>query len=126
MIPTVHERDPFWHMKARGEAYRQPIAYADIELPRNSGMGPVLAVAGAACGFGLVWHIWWMVIAAFLLAVGAVIARSFVVETTRIIPAREVRRTEERWLRAVASYRPAGRDDETEPDNHGLADLAAI
>jgi cytochrome o ubiquinol oxidase subunit 1 len=54
-----------------------------------------------------------------------VIARSFVRHTTRIIPAAEVRRTEERWLRAVSQARMVSRDDETAPVNRGLAEAAA-
>jgi cytochrome o ubiquinol oxidase subunit I len=123
--PTVQERDPFHARKWRGEAYRPPDAYEDIEMPRNSALGPVIAVASLAAAFALVWHIWWLAAAGVTTIWGGVIARSFVRRTTHIIPAEEVRRTEERWLRAVTSAAHASRDDEFTSANEGLADARA-
>ena len=54
----MHSRWP----RSAGNAYRRPDTYADIEMPKNSAMGPVLGAIGLALAFGLVWHIWWMVI----------------------------------------------------------------
>ncbi len=125
VVPTVHERDAFFAMKCRGEAYKQPAAYADIEVPRNTAVGLLIGVAGAAVGFALVWHIWWLAILGFVTVWGTVIARSFVRQTMRVIPAEEVRRTEERWLRAVSEARQVGRDDEVTPANRGLAEVLA-
>ncbi len=125
ILPTVHGRDPFHAMKEREEAYGVPPRYEDIELPRNSAVGMVIGVAGAAVAFGLVWHIWWLAILGFATAWAAVIARSFVRETTRIIPASEVRRTEQRWLDAVARAPIISRDYEISPTNRGLAEVSA-
>ena len=64
--------------------------------------GPVIGLVGAAAAFGLVWHIWWLAIIGVIVAIAAVIARSFVRDVHQIIPAAEIERTERRWLRAVA------------------------
>jgi cytochrome o ubiquinol oxidase subunit 1 len=125
VVPTVHERDAFFAMKCRGEAYKPPAAYEDIEVPRNSAVGLIIGVTGAAVGFALVWYIWWLAILGFVTVWGTVIARSFVRQTMRIIPADEVKRTEERWLRAVSETRQIGRDDEDTPANRGLAEVLA-
>ncbi len=125
VLPHVAGRGAFHIMKERGEAYRQPAAYEPIELPRNSAMGPVIGVSGAAVAFGLVWHIWWMVCLGLLLIWGAVIARSFMRNTTRIIPASEVEATERRWLEAVAKTPRVSRDHELDPGNRGLAVASA-
>jgi cytochrome o ubiquinol oxidase subunit 1 len=125
VLPVVRDRDAFFDMKRRSEAYVAPDAYADIEVPRNSAVGVVIGTAGAAAGFALVWHIWWLAIAGLAAAWGVVIARSFVRETTRIISAREVKRTEERWLRAVGAARRNSRDDEVTPANRGVAEVRA-
>ena len=69
VIPVVTDRDAFTLAKERGNAYRRPDGYADIELPKNSAIGPVLGAIGFAVAFGLVWHIWWMVILSALAAV---------------------------------------------------------
>ena len=125
VIPTVHDRDAFMQAKEAGTAYDPPTEYEDIEMPTDSAVGPLLGIAGIAGGFGLVWHIWWMVTLALLLAIGTVIARSFVAETSRIIPADEVRATHQAWLAQVALLRPIGRDHETSTINRGLARIDA-
>ncbi|MBO0902232.1 cbb3-type cytochrome c oxidase subunit I [Jiella sonneratiae] len=124
VIPDVKARDAFHDMKRRGVAYRRPKHYSNIEMPMNSMLGPVVAIAATACVFGIVWHIGWMIVLGFLTVWGAVIARSFVRRTKRIIPASEVRRTEERWLAAVSKAPLIARDYETSPANRGLAEAA--
>ncbi|MCO9591031.1 hypothetical protein KU348_24405, partial [Salmonella enterica subsp. enterica serovar Mbandaka] len=39
VVPHVHERDAFWEMKEKGEAYQQPGQYEEIHMPKNSGAG---------------------------------------------------------------------------------------
>jgi cytochrome o ubiquinol oxidase subunit 1 len=56
---------------------------------------------------------------------GAVVARSFVRHTTRVIPAADVRRTQERWLEAVSQAPCISRDDEFTPRNRGHAEALA-
>ena len=94
-------------------------------MPRNSMIGPVIGVAGAAAGFALVWHIWWLAVVGVVAMWCAVIARSFVRDRIRVIPAGEVRQTEERWLRAVAEARSVSRDEEVTQANEGLAEVRA-
>ena len=125
IVPTVSGRDAFFEQKSQDRAYRHPDAYEDIEMPRNSAVGILIGAGAAATGFGLVWHIWWLAIASFAAICVTVIARSFVRDTTRIIPAAEVRRTEEPWLRAVSEAPMVSRDEETAPANRGLAEAAA-
>ncbi len=125
ILPRVEGKDAFHRMKEHGEAYLRPDAYEPIEVPRNSAMGPVIGVSGAAVAFGLVWHIWWMACLGLLVIWGAVIARSFVRNTTRVIPASEVEATERRWLDAVSRTQRVTRDDELQPANRGLAVASA-
>jgi cytochrome o ubiquinol oxidase subunit 1 len=125
ILPHVEGRDAFHLMKQNGAAYRLPEKYQDIEMPRNSAMGPLVGMTGAAIGFALVWDIWWLAILGLLMVCGAVIGRSFMRNTTRIISADEVKATEQRWLRAVAGAKSTSRDDETAPANRGLAEVSA-
>ncbi len=125
VIPLVSGRDEFMQRKLDGTAYLAPLSYSDIEMPRNSAVGAVIGGAGAACGFALVWHIWWLAILGLLVIIGAVIARSFVRDVKRTIPAAEVRQEHERWLRAAREAHPVGRDGETARANHGLAEPQA-
>lgn len=122
VVPQVHGRDAFTAQKEEGAAYRAPAKYEDIGVPKNSAVGPVVGLAGAACAFGLVWHIWWLAIAALVVIWGAVIARSFVRDTERIIPAEEIEAEQRAWLEQAHSVRAIDRDLEFTPENKGLAE----
>ncbi|MCE4224959.1 cytochrome ubiquinol oxidase subunit I [Methylobacterium sp. C25] len=121
-IPHVDRRDVFYWRKAEEKTYRAAERYDDIAVPKNSWIGPIVGFAGAVCAFGLVWHIWWMAILGFLAGWTAVIARSFVRDTHRIVPAAEVEAAERRWLAQVAAARPVPRRLEVNSDNVGLAE----
>ena len=121
-IPTVHRLDAFYWFKADGRAYKPAAAYTDIVVPKNSWVGPIVGGAGAVCAFGLVWHIGWMSLLGFTLAWLAVIARSFVRDTHRTIPAAEVKAREESWLALAAKTRPVPRRLEESSANLGLAE----
>ncbi len=121
VIPTVKGRDAFATAKEDGSAYQPPDRYHDIELPKNSAMGPVIAVIGFALAFGLVWHIWWLVISCFGAAVATMIIRGFARDTTRIVTAQEVREEQHRWLRAVAAASAIPRAQEETAANAGLS-----
>ena len=113
-IPHAGRRDAFYWRKGNQGAYKPADHYRDIEMPRNSIVGPVIGFAGAVCAFGLVWHIWWMAIFGLAAMWAAVIGRSFVRDTHRIIPAAEVEATDRRWLAlaaAASADSPSARGD---------------
>ena len=85
--------------------------------------GPVIGVVGAATAFGLVWHVWWLVICGLLAIIATVIARSFARDVNKIIPVDEIERTERRWLRAAAAATPISREVEMTSANQGLAEV---
>jgi len=124
VIPQIRGRDPFYAGKRKDECYAPPAHYHDITMPKNSMTGPVIGILGAATAFGLVWHIWWLVILGVLAIVGTVIARSFARDVHRIIPAAEVAWTDMTWLRTVADATPIPRQLETSSANQGLAEIA--
>ena len=121
VIPVVTDRDAFTLHKECGHAYREPDAYADIELPKNSALGPVLGAVGLIIAFGLVWHIWWMVILSTLGVVATLIVSGFARDTTCIVPAQEVRREQQRWIDAAAAATAITRADECKSSNAGRA-----
>jgi cytochrome o ubiquinol oxidase subunit 1 len=121
VIPVVTDRDAFTLAKEAGQAYRRPETYVDIELPKNSALGPVLGAIGLAVAFGLVWHIWWMVILSTLGVVATLIVSGFARDTTRIVPARQVRQEQQRWIDAAAAATAITRADECKPSNAGRA-----
>jgi cytochrome o ubiquinol oxidase subunit 1 len=122
VIPDVSDRDAFTAAKDFGTAYLAPREYFDITMPCSAAIGPVLGLLGFAVAFGLVWHIWWLVILAALGVFATLIRRGFARELTRTIPAAEVRAEHERWLALVRATTPVTRAAEQQPVNQGLAD----
>jgi cytochrome o ubiquinol oxidase subunit 1 len=125
VIPTVAGRDPFFDGKRNSDAYAPPDHYDDIELPKNSTAGPVIGILGAGLAFGLVWHIWWLAVLCLVGIVAMVIARSFIRDVHRTLPAAEVSCIESRWHRAIADARPIPREIEMTLANQGLAAVTA-
>ncbi|HVS77589.1 MAG TPA: cbb3-type cytochrome c oxidase subunit I [Steroidobacteraceae bacterium] len=121
VVPVVSRRDAFTGAKEDGTAYRPPERFYDMEMPKNSAMGVIVCAGGFFAAFGLVWYIWWMVVAASLGILAAVVGRGFVRDTERIIPAHEVERRHLRWLATVAVTQPVSRGEEATPSNAGLA-----
>ncbi|CAN5754833.1 cytochrome o ubiquinol oxidase subunit I [soil metagenome] len=106
ILPVVHSLDAFWHQKEtakreeveQGKRYSTPAApeYEDILMPKNTGAGVVIALFVFALGFGIVWHLGWLIAIGFVGAIIAIIARTFNEDTETLIPARDVARIEAR------------------------------
>jgi cytochrome o ubiquinol oxidase subunit I len=92
VIPNVHERDAFFAMKEAGA--REHVKYHDIQMPKNTATGLIIAFFAFAGGFALVWHIDWLIVAALIGIVAAIIVRSFATNVSYIIPASEIERNE--------------------------------
>ena len=101
--PTVQDIDAFTDMKERGVAYERPNRYHDIELPRNTGKGPITGALVFAFGFAMIWYIWWLAILAALGILLTIIARSLDDDTEYIVPAAEVERIEDQRHRLLTS-----------------------
>jgi cytochrome o ubiquinol oxidase subunit 1 len=123
VLPEVTRRDAFYWQKKSNAAYRPADHYEDITLPKNSMCGVLVGLSMTACFFGLVWHIWWLSVFGFVVALGTVIARSFMRDVNRIIPAAKVAAQDRRWLERVGAAVPIPRQLELTPDNEGLADV---
>ena len=122
-IPAINDPNPFMWLKKRGAAYQLAKQYTAITVPKNSGVGVIIGAAAFWCAFGLVWHIWWAVILWFIACWSAVIARSFVRDTERMISADELREGHQQWLQRVAAAEPVTRDHEICSRNQGLAQV---
>ena len=95
IIPTVHNRDPFWEMKKSNSASNK-IEYEDITLPKNTPMGMLIAGFALALGFAIIWHIWWLAVIGFIGIVLSIIVRSSDEDTEYVISAKEVEQLESR------------------------------
>ena len=95
VLPVVHDRDEFWNQK-QNNTVPTHISYTDIEMPKNTCAGMVIAAFVFFFGFGVVWHIWWLAAFGLLGVVVTIFTRTFTEEEKQeeIIPAAEVERTE--------------------------------
>ncbi|WP_341677518.1 cytochrome o ubiquinol oxidase subunit I [Niveibacterium sp. SC-1] len=101
--PRIHEGDAWWDMKQRG--FERPTSgFIAIHMPKNTGAGFVLAVLSAICGFGLIWHMWWLVIGAFASLLIATIVHTFNYKRDYHIPADEVVRSENARTQMLAGH----------------------
>jgi cytochrome o ubiquinol oxidase subunit 1 len=103
VLPDVRDIDAFSDMKSRGVAYHKPDRYSDIDIPKNTGAGVVLAVLAAAFGFAMVWHIWWMAIASAVGMWAVIIARTYNDDTEYRLSADEVEKIESQRYQTLAS-----------------------
>lgn len=101
VIPEVGGTDAFTAMKQNHTAYRKPVHYHAIHLPKNSAIGIVFGGLSLLFGFTLVWHIWWLAVTAALSMVAALIARAFDENCEYRIPAEEIIRIEENRLQRL-------------------------
>ena len=93
-VPKVTHLDQFWHDKETGVAYKRPDHYEDIHMPRNTGAGVYIGIAGTILGFALVWHIWWLAALGLLGMIGGFLARAYDRDVDYYVKAEEVARIE--------------------------------
>ncbi|WP_312731829.1 cbb3-type cytochrome c oxidase subunit I, partial [Atlantibacter hermannii] len=94
VVPEVHERDAFWEMKEKGEAYKQPAHYEEIHMPKNSAAGIYIGLFSTIFGFAMIWHIWWLAIVGFAGIVITWIAKSFDEDVDYYVPVATVEKLE--------------------------------
>lgn len=92
VVPTVTDRDAFWATKQ--SKTQTKLAYKDVSVPKNTGLGLIIAGFAFLVGFGLIWHLFWLAAIGLVGVVVTLIVRSMDEETERIIPAAEVERIE--------------------------------
>lgn len=90
VIPTVTERDEWWYRKQQGNATFKRAEYQDIWMPKNSSVGMIIGVMAAAFGFGVIWHLWWLVFLALVGIVVTIIIRTLNDESEYRISANEL------------------------------------
>ncbi|BDB26679.1 cytochrome ubiquinol oxidase subunit I [Cupriavidus sp. TA19] len=101
--PVVHDTDAWWHMKQNG--YTRPLqGFNPIHMPKNTAAGIVLAGLSTLCGFGLIWHIWWLVVASFAATIIGAIIHTFNYKRDYYIPAEQVVGTESARTQLMAGH----------------------
>lgn len=93
ITPVVTERDAFWYAKQSPKTHTKP-TYHDIELPKNSPLGLVIASFAFIFGFAVIWHIMWLIPVGLIGAIVTIIIRASDEHTEYTITAAEVARIE--------------------------------
>ncbi|MEA1674861.1 cytochrome o ubiquinol oxidase subunit I [Nitrospirillum sp. BR 11163] len=102
--PVVTGRDAFWEQKQTTGAGLRPLpAYGKIHMPHNTGTGVILGGFIAVLGFALIWHIWWLVVAAFAAAVAVGIGHTFNENRDYYVPSETVAETEGKYFKQLTS-----------------------
>ncbi|AJC21328.1 cytochrome o ubiquinol oxidase subunit I [Pandoraea pulmonicola] len=101
--PIVHDNDAWWQMKQHG--FKRPESgFLPIHMPKNTGAGIILAGLSTVCGFGLIWHMWLVVIVSFIALLAVAIAHTFNYHREYYIPADRVEHTEAARTRLLAQH----------------------
>jgi cytochrome o ubiquinol oxidase subunit 1 len=92
--PMVHDIDAWWDMKTGG--YIRPGAgFRPIHMPKNTGMGVILAGISVVMALALIWYIWWLAAVSFVALIGSAIWHTFNYNRDYHIPANDVAATED-------------------------------
>jgi cytochrome o ubiquinol oxidase subunit 1 len=94
VIPTVTRRDQFWEDK-QANTTPAPPQYTDIHMPKNTGIGIIIAGFSFLVGFAAVWHIQWLAVIGVIGAILAVIIRLTSDDTEYTISAAEIAKLEQ-------------------------------
>jgi cytochrome o ubiquinol oxidase subunit 1 len=98
--PHVHGIDAFWDVKtknrelhkvaeSRYEAEHKP-HYETIHMPKPSGTGFITAFCAVFLGFGLIWHIWWLVLVAIIGCIGMLLRQAWDTDRDMYISAEQL------------------------------------
>ncbi|OZI61925.1 cytochrome o ubiquinol oxidase subunit I [Bordetella genomosp. 11] len=101
--PQIHEGDAWWQMKQRG-AQRPTEGFIPIHMPKNTAAGIILAGLSTVFGFGMIWHMWLLVIVSFVAVLAVAIGHTFNYKRDYYIPADEVVRVEAERTRLLANH----------------------
>jgi len=93
-FPKVSDRDAYAMMKKEGLNASKIEHYQDIELPKNTSAGFLIAGFFAVFGFAMVWHIWWLAIVCLIAAFVVFLVRCCQTDVEFKVGAEEVARTE--------------------------------
>ena len=105
-LHKIHDRDEHHYRKEQGLAYQKPAHYQRIHMPKNTWAGVVIGLFSVLFGFAFIWHIWWLVVAAFAAIIGAWITYSFQRSKDYYVEISEVETIENAHLQQIYQARP--------------------
>lgn len=90
ILPTVTRRDEWWYAKKELNGRPHRSEYKDIQLPKNSSLGVLIGIAAGLFGFGIIWHIWWLMVVMLIAVILMIIYRAIDEDTEYTVSADEL------------------------------------
>jgi cytochrome o ubiquinol oxidase subunit 1 len=103
LTPQIHDGDAWWQMK-QVNSRRPQEGFMAIHMPKNTGAGVILAALSGVLGFGLIWHMWLLVIVALIALLVVTIGHTFNYKRDYYIPVEDVVRIEAERTQLLASH----------------------
>ncbi len=100
--PHVRDHDAWWDMKQSGYV-RRTEKFARIHMPHNTATGFLIGMVSIPFGFAMIWHIWWLAIAAAVAMLAVAVGHSFNNDRDYYVPADEVQRVEDMRTRRLTA-----------------------
>lgn len=101
LTPHVDSRDAFWVEKQRKQNQPTQTAkphYHDIHMPKNTGIGFIIAMFSGLFGFAMTWHITWLTLFGLAGVIFTTIIRTFNTDTDYYVKAAEVEKIESQYV----------------------------
>jgi cytochrome o ubiquinol oxidase subunit I len=106
-LTPVDRRDPYWEEKQDGATNllrsdkSSATSFEPITLPKNTALGIYIGLAAFVLGFGVIWHMWWLSLLAFIATIILICFATLRGDTERVISPEEIARIEKRTRGAI-------------------------
>ncbi|PVZ19801.1 MULTISPECIES: cytochrome o ubiquinol oxidase subunit I [unclassified Pseudomonas] len=92
VLPKVEGLDAWHAIKQAGAP--APVAYHPIHMPNNTCTGLVMGAGCALLGFAMIWHIWWLALAALATTLAVMVRHATRDDRGYYVPVEEIERIE--------------------------------
>ncbi|UFH51029.1 cytochrome o ubiquinol oxidase subunit I [Pseudomonas sp. KNUC1026] len=92
VVPKVHGLDAWHAIKQQGAT--RPTRYRPIHMPNNTATGLLMGVGSALLGFAMIWHIWWLALAALAATIGVFVCHAARDDQGYYVPVEDIERIE--------------------------------
>lgn len=90
-LPVINDLDALAYLKEGGwTSDKAPEYYSPIHMPKNTDSGVIIGLLTFVFGFAFIWHIWWLVIASFLVMIFFVIREANKRDIDYVVPVHEI------------------------------------
>ena len=101
-VPVINDLDALADLKGTGwTSETAPNYYSPIHMPKNTDSGVIIGLLTFVFGFAFVWHIWWLVIASFLVMIFFVIREANKRDIDYVVPVHEIEEIENAYYKRL-------------------------